>query len=71
MLPLFWRLDILDCCCAVNRHSQINFVFSQFYKIVLVLKVTETKVTIENASSRDRFRFGGDYESEWECCEIL
>ena len=31
---------------------------------MLVLKVIETKVTIENASSRDRFGFEGDYESE-------
>ena len=62
MLPLFWRLDVLDCCCAVNRHNEINLIFSKFYKIVRVLSFIETKISTENASSRDRFGFGGKYE---------
>ena len=62
MLPLFWRLDVLDCCCAVNRHSKINLIFSKSYKIVRVLSVIETKISTKNASSRDRFGFGGKYE---------
>ena len=62
MLPLFWRLDVLDCCCAVNRHNKINLISSKFYKIVRVLSVIETKISTENASSRDRFGFEGKYE---------
>ena len=64
MLPLFWRLDVLDCCCAVNRHSKINLIFSKFYKIVCVLSVIETKISTENTFSRDGFGFGGNYEPE-------
>ena len=62
MVPLFWRLDVLDCCCAVYRHSKINLIFSKSYKIVRVLSFIETKISTENASSRDRFGFGGKYE---------
>ena len=59
----FWRLDVLDCCCAVNWHSEIDFFFQNFTK-QCALSVIETEVTTENASSQDRFGFGGNYESE-------
>ena len=49
---------------ATYRHSEINLIFSKFYKIVPVLSVIETKNSTENASSRDRFGFGGNYKSE-------
>ena len=64
MLLLFWSLDVLDCCCAVNRHSEINLIFPKFYKVVRVLSVIESKISTENASSRDRFGFEGNYESD-------
>ena len=64
MLPLFWNLDVLDFCCAVNQHSETNLIFSKFHKIARVLSVVETKITTENASSRDWFVFGGNYKSE-------
>ena len=42
---------------------KLTFFFQNFTK-QCALSVIETEVTTENASSQDRFGFGGNYESE-------
>ena len=60
---VFWRLNVLVCCCAASQYSEITCIFLRSQTEESVVRVNKSEITGENAFSGDPLEIEDKHES--------